>query len=68
VAYQFQAAGKEVRHTCLNDEFLATSSELIPDSDQAILEVFSLEKIREGNFKPVFEERGYFYFPEIAGE
>lgn len=63
--YQFNTAGKEVRHTCLNDEFLASSSEVIQDSDESMLEVFSLERIRQNNFKPVFEARGYFYFPEI---
>jgi hypothetical protein len=54
VAHQFQVAGKEVRHTCINEEFLATSSELIDSSDQALLEVFSLDKIKEGSIKPIF--------------
>jgi hypothetical protein len=54
VKYQWKTDGKEVRHTCVSEELLVASSEMVRDYEGAVLQVYSLKKVEEGDTTPVF--------------
>lgn len=71
VEKSFYVGGKEIRHSAINEEFIAVSCELNDGTKEACLEIYAIADIvgREGvgiEVKPRYRKMGYYYYPEIV--